>query len=130
MKFDPDQQIVIEFNILDYIMRRVMFQYDKSSILYPVAYFFKKHLSAEYNYEIYNKELIAVIQCYEAYKLELESSAFLIYVLNNYKNLEYFIISKTLQSCQAKWNEYLSRFNFKIVYKAKKINKIENLLIN
>ena len=41
MKFDPDQQIVIESDASDYVTERVMSQYDKSGILRPVAYFLK-----------------------------------------------------------------------------------------
>lgn len=100
-----------------------MSQYNQSGILCPVAYFSKKHSPAECNYEIYNKELMAIIQCFEAWRPELEGSAFLIHVLSNHKNLEYFMTTKSLsRRRQARWSEYLSRFNFRIVYQPGKMN--------
>lgn len=35
-------------------------------ILHPMAFFLKKLALAECNYEIYNKELLAIIRCFEA----------------------------------------------------------------
>lgn len=122
MKFDPDQQIVIESDASDFITGGVMSQYDKSGILRPIAYFSKKHSPTECNYEIYNKELMAIIHCFEVWRPELKGSAFPIHVLSDHKNLEYFMTTKTLSRCQARWSEYLSRFNFKIVYQPGKMN--------
>ncbi len=99
-----------------------MFWYDKSGIIQPVAYFSKKHSPTECNYEIYDKELMAIIRCFEALRPELEGSAFPIHVLSDHKNLEYFMTIKTLSCRQAKWSKYLSRFNFKIVYQPGKMN--------
>lgn len=50
------------------------------------------------NYKIYNKQIISIIQYYEAWRLEQEKSVFHIYILSDYKNLEYLITTKTL-SC-------------------------------
>jgi hypothetical protein len=40
--------------------------------------------------------------------------------LSDHKNLEYFISTKLLNRHQTHWAEYLSRFNFKIVYRPRK----------
>jgi hypothetical protein len=40
-------------------------QYDDDGILYPVAFFSKKHSPAKYNYESYDKELMAIIWAFE-----------------------------------------------------------------
>ena len=37
-------------------------------------------------------------------------------VLSDYKNLEYFMSTKLLSRRQACWSEFLSRFNFRIIY--------------
>ena len=49
----------------DYIVARVLSQKNNKGVLYLVAYFSKKISSAEYNYEIYDKELLAIIRCFE-----------------------------------------------------------------
>ncbi len=122
MKFDPDKQIVVECDASDYVTGGVLSQFDSTNTLRPVAYFSKKHTPAECNYEIYDKELMAIIRCFEAWRPELEGSAFPIHVLSDHKNLEYFMTTKTLSRRQARWSEYLSRFNFNIVYQPGNLN--------
>ena len=46
-------------------MGGVLLQYDDEGILRPCAYFSKKNNAHECNYEIYNKELLAIICCLE-----------------------------------------------------------------
>jgi hypothetical protein len=72
---------------------------------------------AEGNYEIYDKELLAIIRCFEQWRPELEGAIHPIQVLSDHKNLQYFATTKQLSHRQARWSEYLSRFNFKITYR-------------
>ena len=119
--FDPDLEIMVETDAYNYLSAGILSQYDKQTgILHPVAFFSKKHSPAECNYEIYDKELMAIIQCLEEWRAELESTLHLIQILCDHKNLEYFMSTKLLNRRQARWSEFLSRFNFKIVYRSGK----------
>jgi hypothetical protein len=69
-QFDPNCNIIIETNASNYISTRILSQYNDNGILYLVAYFSKKHSWAKYNYEIYNKELIAIMHTFEEWRLE------------------------------------------------------------
>ena len=115
--FDSDREIIMETDASDYVSVGVMSQYDADGTLHPVAFFSKKHLPTEYNYEIYDKELMAIIRCFEGWLTELESSPHPIRVLSDHKNLEYFMSTKLLIRRQARWSEFLSRFNFRIIYR-------------
>jgi len=42
---------------------------------YPVAYFSAKHSAAECNYDIYDKELLAIIKALEEWRPELEGAS-------------------------------------------------------
>ncbi|KAF2216115.1 hypothetical protein CERZMDRAFT_34381, partial [Cercospora zeae-maydis SCOH1-5] len=55
-----------------------------------VAFFLRKIILAEYNYETYNKELLAIIELY------LEGALYLVTILIDYANLKAFIIIKQL----------------------------------
>jgi len=66
----------------------------------------------ERNYEIYNKEMLAVIQGLENWRYLLKSANFKFKVWTDYKNLEYFIKAQKLNYRQARWALYLSRFDF------------------
>ena len=61
-----------------------------------MAYFNKKHSPEECNYEIYDKELLAIIRSLEEWRPELEGAKFLVKILSDHKNLEYFILIKLL----------------------------------
>ena len=51
---------------------------------------------AECNYDIYDKELLAIIHTFEEWRPELEGAAEQIQVITDHKNLEYFMITKQL----------------------------------
>ena len=65
-------------------------QYDEEGLLRPCAFFLKKNSPAECNYNIYNKEILAIIQCLEAWDTDLRSVQSF-EIRTDYKNLEYFI---------------------------------------
>ncbi|KAH0603597.1 uncharacterized protein H6S33_007256, partial [Morchella sextelata] len=115
--FDPEKEITMETDASDYVSAGVLSQYDDNGTLRPVAYFSKKHSPAECNYEIYDKELLAIIRSFEEWRPELEGAADPIAVISDHKNLEYFMSTKQLNRRQAWWAEYLSRFNFVIKYR-------------
>ena len=76
-----------------------------------------QHLPTECNYKIYDKELMVIVQAFEKWRPELEGSPKLVNVISNHKNLEYFMSSKQLSKCQARWSKFLSCCNFKISYR-------------
>jgi hypothetical protein len=94
--FDPDQDVIVEIDASNYVSTGVLSQYDNDNVLHPVAYFSKKHSPTEYNYEIYDKELMAIIQAFEEWCPKLQSVINPIYVLSNDKSLEYFMMTKLL----------------------------------
>jgi hypothetical protein len=115
--FDPDRMSVVEADSSDYVTGGILSQYNEEGVLHPVAYFSKRLSPAECNYEIYDKELLAIIRCFEQWRPELEGAGFPIKVLSDHKNLQYFTTTKQLSHRQARWSEYLSRFRFSITYR-------------
>ena len=85
---------VIEANSSNYITRGILSQYNEDGILHLIVYFLKQLSPAKYNYEIYNKELLAIIKCFKQWRPKLEGARFLIKVFSDYKNLQYFITIK------------------------------------
>jgi len=114
--FDHDHDIVVETDAFDFVSTAVLSQYDDEGTLHPVAFFSKKYSPAECNYEIYDKELMAIVQAFEEWRTELQSVENPILVLTDHKNLEYFTTTKLLNRWQARWVQFLSQFNFKIIY--------------
>ena len=77
----------------------------------------KKKIPAECNYEIYDKELLAIVNAFETWTAELGSVEASTLVLTDHKNLEYFTTTKRLNRRQVRWNELLADFDFKIVFR-------------
>ena len=121
--FDPSKECHVETDLSDYVSAGVLSQEDDNGILHPVAYFSKRIVPAECNYEIYDKELLAIIQCFEEWRPELEGTAMPVRVLTDHKDLEYFMMTKKLTPRQARWAEFLSKFNFKVTYQTGKKNE-------
>jgi hypothetical protein len=47
--FDHDRDIIVEMDTSDYVSAHVLSQYDDDNVLYPMAYFSKKHSPVQYN---------------------------------------------------------------------------------
>ena len=56
---------VIKANLSNYITGGILSQYNKDGVLHPIVYFLKQLNPAKCNYEIYNKELLAIIRCFK-----------------------------------------------------------------
>ena len=115
--FDFDRPCRVETDASDFVCGGVLLQPDADNHWRPVAFFSSKMTPAECNYEIYDKELLAIIRALEVWRPELEGSDTAVEIVSDHRNLEYFMSSKRLSRRQARWAEFLSRFNFRIVYR-------------
>jgi hypothetical protein len=97
-------------------------QRDDDGVLHPVAFFSKKHSPAECNYDIYDKELMAIIKALEEWRPECEGAEHTLQLITDHKNLEYFMSKRLLNRRQARWAQFLSRFDYEISYRPGKSN--------
>jgi len=79
---------------------------------HPVAFYSKSLSSVEQNYEIHDKEMLAIIHALEEWRYFLERATHLVEIWTDHKNLEYFITAKKLNRRQARWSLHLARFDF------------------
>ena len=100
--FDWTKEAILETDASDFVSAGVLSQYDDEGILRPVAFSSKKHSAVECNYEIYDKELLAIIRCLEEWRPELEGTETPVRVLIDHRNLEYFMSTKMLNRRQAR----------------------------
>jgi hypothetical protein len=95
-------------------------QINKSGKLKPVAYFSKKLFSAESNYEIYDKKLLAIVRAMEEWREELIEVKDPFVVLFDHKNLQYFMTIRKLSEKQVRWSLTFSQFRFQLKFRAGK----------
>ncbi len=86
--------------------------------MHPCAYFSHRLSPAERNYDISNRELLAVKLALEEWLHWLEGSGVLFIIWTDHKNLEYIKSAKRLNSGQARWALIFSRFYFSISYRS------------
>jgi len=82
-----------------------------------VAYRTKTISSAECNYDIHDKELLAIVQAFHESKQYTRGSPRPVRVLTDHKNLVTFMTTKELSERQARWMQELSQYNLRIEYR-------------
>ena len=73
-----------------------MVQKYKDKIQYPVIYYNRKLTPLELNYNIYNKELLAIVTALKEQRVFLQKIIELFVIKINYKNLIKFLTTKEL----------------------------------
>ena len=84
---------------------------------HPVAFYSKSLSPVERNYEIHDKEMLAIIHALEEWRHFLEGAQHPVEIWTDHKNLEYFMTAKKLNRRQAHWSLYLARFDFKLIHR-------------
>ena len=109
---DLDKKIRMEVDASDYVTGGVLSMERGDGKWKPVAYLSKSLNETERNYEIHDKEILAIIRGLESWRHLLEGAQFKFEIWTNHKNLEYFMKTQKLNRRQARWALYLSRFHF------------------
>ena len=109
---DLDKKMRMEVDASDYATEGVLSMKCKDGLWRPVAFLSKSLNEMERNYEIYDKEMLAIIRGLENWRHLLEGVQLKFEIWTDHKNLEYFMKAQKLNQRQARWALYLSRFDF------------------
>lgn len=120
--FDAERETIVEVDASKWCVGGTLYQVDNEGVVRPCAFFSKKNSPAECNYEIYDKEMLAIVRCLEEWDAELRSVREF-EIRSDHKNLEYFMTVRKLTERQMRWSLILSRYNFKISYVKGKDNE-------
>ena len=115
--YDYSKRTVVETDASNWASGGVLYQPDNNGKLHPVAFFSAKHTAPECNYEIYDKELLAIVKALEEWRPELQGTKEPFEIVTDHKNLQTFMTTKQLNQRQVRWAEFLSQFNFIITYR-------------
>jgi hypothetical protein len=93
----------------------ILLQEDTNTDLHPCAYFSKTFIAAERNYDIYDRELLAVILALTEWKQYLQGTTHPVTIITDHINLSYIKDPRKLSRRQARWALFLQDFD--IVWK-------------
>ena len=82
-----------------------------------MAFHSRKFQPTEINYEIYDKELLAIVDAFKHWRRYCEGATHQVQVYSDHQNLEYFTTTKVLNRWQARWAQELAGIDFRIYYR-------------
>ena len=86
----------LETNASDFALGVVLSQMGEDEKLHPIAFYSRKFSASEINYEIHDKELLAIVDSFQKWHHFLEGAAHPVIVYTDHKNLENFMSSRVL----------------------------------
>jgi len=111
----------------DYATGAILEQEDAFRRSHLVAYYSKSLQPAERNYEIYDKELLAIIHALTHFCHYLQGNVYQTKKNSDHANLKYFTTKQTLTRRQACWSVLLGTYDYVIIPKLGKLNQADAL---
>ena len=91
-------------------------------ILHPIAYYLATFIPAKQNYDIYERELLAVMKALSHWRPYLGWTKEPFTIMTDHANLQYWKSPKNLNRRTARWHADLQEYNFDILYIPGKTN--------
>ena len=114
--------VILEADSSNRALGSVASQRDDQGVLHPIAFYSRKLNAAELNYEIYDKEMLAIVETMDKWRHYFEGSGHKTTVISDHKNLLWFTETKVYNRRQARWAEKMSRFDFVITFRPGKLS--------
>lgn len=102
----------VEADASDFATGAVLSQQNPDGKWHPVAYHSKSLSEPERNYEIYDKELLAIILALEELRPYLMGARHTFEIWSDHQNLTYFREAKKLNCRQARWFTQMQEYDF------------------
>jgi hypothetical protein len=116
--WEPNRPTRLEVDASGYATGGVLLQKLEDDLWHPIAFRSQSMVEAEQNYEIYDKEMLAIIRALEDWRHYLEGLPQTFNIISDHRNLEYWHTAQNLTRRQARWSLYLSRFDFHLTHKS------------
>jgi hypothetical protein len=124
---DHNKQFVLDTDASAYAVGAIL-QQEYGDALLPIAFHSRSLSPAEKNYDIYDRELLAIIDAFKAFGYLLWGAQHTTLVRCDHNNLKYFKSLQNLTSRQARWKALLEDYDFELQYILGQANTIADLL--
>ncbi|QRW25742.1 Retrotransposable element Tf2 protein [Rhizoctonia solani] len=92
---DPSKPYFLETDASGAALGSILSQRQEDGWLHPLGFLSESFKGAKQNYDMHNKELLAIIRSFEYWRIFLEGMAHPIMVFTDHQNLEYWKESRT-----------------------------------
>lgn len=115
--WDHDKEHRMEVDSSGYAIGGVLLQKEDDQKWHPVAFISEGLNETERNYDIGDREMLAIIRGLEQWRHYLEGTPQPFEIISDHQNLKSWMVAKNLSRRQARWSLFLTRFNFIITHK-------------
>jgi RNase H-like domain found in reverse transcriptase len=124
---DTTKPFVLEVDASQYASGAILHQPDEQERLRPVAYYSWTFNGAERNYNIHDRELLAIMRGLEHWRHLILSSPHKLTVISNHANLQYYREAHHINHHVAHYLPRMAEFNMTIIHRSRKTNKADPL---
>jgi len=114
---NDDGKYRVEADSSDYATGAILSQEQAHGKWKPVAFLSKTLSETERNYQIYDKEMLAVMRALSEWRQYLLGAKQVFEIWTDHKNLEYFRLPQKLNRRQARWTVEMQEYNFEMRHK-------------
>jgi hypothetical protein len=100
----------------------------KKPTQHPIAYYSATFIQTERNYDIYERELLAVIKALQHWRPHLAATEIPVIVLTDHANLTFWKNPKTVNRRVARWFAFLQDYNLQIKHVPGKLHAAADML--
>jgi len=108
---DQNKPFRIEADASKWASGAVLSQADSNGDWHPVAYLSKTFNQAERNYQVYDRELLAIVRALQEWRRYIQGAPHKTLVLSDHRNLTYFRKPQKLNRRQARWAIELAEYD-------------------
>ena len=113
---DSTKPFLLECDASKWALGAVLKQQDMNGDWHPCGFISRTFDQTQRNYDVGDRELLAIITALETWRHYLQGSPHPVTVFSDHKNLTYFKSPQKLNRRQARWNLTLSQYDLKLVH--------------
>jgi hypothetical protein len=125
---DYNRPFTLQTDASAFTIGATLMQKQEDGIEKPVAFFSVSLQPAEINYNIFDRELLAIVKSFRHWHQHLLGARHQITVLTDHNNLTYFREPHKISGRQARWMETLADYDFKLQHIPGHTNTVADLL--
>ncbi len=123
LHFDFKRRIRFKIDAFDFAISEIISQLIKEiDQWHLIAFSFRKMFAAERNYEIEEKEMLAIIKSCRVFRHYVKKALFSIQIMIDHVNLNSFFKNKKLNKKETRWWKKFNDLNLHIEYRSSKLN--------